>query len=398
MTPWKSQDRRSETLRRVILARLAAALALVAGPFAHRGTAQVPAHPPAAAPAASSPASAKELLDAVGAALAEANAVAFEAKFTTRIDTIEIAQREKVLLERPDHARLELAGAGQDQLLVYDGTTAWHYLKYKRAYLKSKQLGTAKLEQYGVGLAATLFFSKGAGALAAYVADAAVTTEKLGDDECRVVEWRVGPEASRVWIAGNRLRRFRTAHSVGTQSIEQTVDYGEFDLAPKVADGAFTFVPPDRASPLEPDSEEGLLEVGAAAPDFAVTTLDGKSMKRRDFGEGALLVTFWFYGCATCREELPRVEKLHVEFAPRGVRMIAVNFRDPRETVATYFAKEKFTLAPVLQEQDAVSESFGVKVYPTTYLLDREGRVAWRAVGFDEASLRAAPATVAAAK
>jgi hypothetical protein len=45
-----------------------------------------------------------------------------------------------------------------------------------------------------------------------------------------------------------------------------------------------------------------------------------------------------------------------------------------------------------------VSESFGVKVYPTTYLLDREGRVAWRAVGFDEASLRAALEKVAAAK
>jgi outer membrane lipoprotein-sorting protein/peroxiredoxin len=376
-------------------ARIASAIALVAFASARSASAQAPALPPSAAPFASS---AKELLDAVGAGMAEASAVAFEAKFTTRIGQIEIAQKEKVLLERPDHARLELAGAGQDQLLVYDGTTAWHYLKYRRAYLESKQLGTAKLEQYGVGPAASLFFSKGAGALAPYVADAAVSTEKLGDDECRVVAWSVGPEESRVWIRGSRLRRFRTVHSVGTQSVEQTVDYGEFDLAPKVAADSFTFVPPERASPLEPDSDEGLLEVGAAAPDFAVTTLDGKTMRRRDFGEGALLVTFWFYGCATCREELPRVEKLHVEFAPRGVRMVAVNFRDPRETVATYFAREKFTLAPVLQEKDAVSEAFGVQVYPTTYLLDREGRVAWRAVGFDEASLRAALEKVAAAK
>jgi len=378
--------------------RVATAIALFACPLARSGTAQAPVRPPAATPVASSASSAKELLDSVGAALGDASAVSFDARFTTRIASVEIAQREKVLLERPDHARLELAGAGQDQLLVLDGTTAWHYLKFKRGYLKSKQLGMAKIEQYGVGPAATLFFSKGAGALVPYVADAAVTTETLGDEECRVVAWSVGAVESRVWILGNRLRRFRTVHSVGTQSVEQIVDYGAFDLAPKVAADAFTFMPPERASPLEPDSEEGLLEIGAAAPDFVVTTLDGKTMRRRDFGEGSLLVTFWFYGCATCREELPRIEKLQQEFAPRGVRIVAVDFRDPRETVATYFAKEKFTFTPVLQEKDAVSEAFGVRIYPTTYLLDREGRVAWRAVHFDEVSLRAALEKVAAAK
>jgi hypothetical protein len=67
-----------------------------------------------------------------------------------------------------------------------------------------------------------------------------------------------------------------------------------------------------------------------------------------------------------------------------------VNFGDKAETASAYFAKEKLRITPVLQKQDSVSKSFGVRAYPTTYLIGAEGDVLWRAVGFDEASLRSA--------
>jgi thiol-disulfide isomerase/thioredoxin len=341
---------------------------------------------------------ATDVLAAVAAGWRETPALAVDVVVKTRIQELEVAQKAKLLLARPDRARLELSGAGQDALLVYDGSSSWHYLKAKRVYLKTKQLGFSKLEQYGAGPVATLFFEKGVGPLASYLADATVTSERLGDDDCQVVAWTVGNEESRVWICGDRLRRFRATRSINGQTFEQTIEYKPFDLAPTVAADAFTFTPPERARPMDPEGEDALLEVGSKCPDFVATTLDGRTMKPSDLAGAPFLVDFWFYGCATCREELPRLQKLNEEFGPRGVRMLAVNYGDPAATIATYFEKSKLTLTPLQQKDDEVTRAFGVQSYPTTYLVDRDGKIAWHAVGFDEASLRAALEKLAPAK
>jgi thioredoxin-like negative regulator of GroEL len=87
-----------------------------------------------------------------------------------------------------------------------------------------------------------------------------------------------------------------------------------------------------------------------------------------------------------------------VEYAKRGVAMVAVNFGDRQETIAVYLAKEKLALVAARQEKGEVSDAFGVRTYPTTYVIAPDGKVAWRMVGFDEASLRSALDKVAPAK
>ncbi len=68
--------------------------------------------------------------------------------------------------------------------------------------------------------------------------------------------------------------------------------------------------------------------------------------------------------------------------------MLAIDFGDKAETVAAYFRNERFALTPLLQESDEVSRAFGVQSYPTNYLIDADGKVAWRMVAFDEAAFR----------
>jgi hypothetical protein len=89
---------------------------------------------------------------------------------------------------------------------------------------------------------------------------------------------------------------------------------------------------------------------------------------------------------------------LNAEFAKRGLAAVAVNFGDQAETIAAYFAKEKLALTPARQEKGEVSEAFGVRTYPTTYLIGADGKVAWRMVGLDEEALRAALEKVTPAK
>jgi AhpC/TSA family protein len=95
---------------------------------------------------------------------------------------------------------------------------------------------------------------------------------------------------------------------------------------------------------------------------------------------------------------LPRLQSLANEYAERGLVAWAVNFGDKPETVRAYFEKERISMPPLLQIENKVSKAFGVQAYPTTYVLGPDGKVAWRAVGFDETSLRSALEKVAPPK
>ena len=92
------------------------------------------------------------------------------------------------------------------------------------------------------------------------------------------------------------------------------------------------------------------------------------------------------------------MQTLAKEYAKRGLIALAVNFGDKPETVRACFEKERITMTPLLQNENKVSKAFGVQAYPTTYVLGPDGKVAWRAVGFDETSLRSALEKVAPAK
>jgi hypothetical protein len=78
--------------------------------------------------------------------------------------------------------------------------------------------------------------------------------------------------------------------------------------------------------------------------------------------------------------------------------MVAVDFGDKPETIAAYFEREKIGLTPARQERNEVSFALGVRTYPTTYLVGADGKVNYRAIGLDEAKLRAALEAVAPAK
>jgi hypothetical protein len=68
---------------------------------------------------------------------------------------------------------------------------------------------------------------------------------------------------------------------------------------------------------------------------------------------------------------------------------------DSKDVIKKYFEEKKFTFLTGLTGKNAgaaydLAEKYGVMAYPTNYLLDPNGKVLWRSVGFDEASLRGA--------
>ena len=73
-----------------------------------------------------------------------------------------------------------------------------------------------------------------------------------------------------------------------------------------------------------------------------------------------------------------------------GLQLVAINMGDTKDVINQYVAEGKFTFPIVMGEQGKVFEEYGVQAFPTNYLLDGEGNVVYRSVGFDEAGLKAA--------
>ena len=98
-----------------------------------------------------------------------------------------------------------------------------------------------------------------------------------------------------------------------------------------------------------------------------------------------VLLDVWATWCEPCKDALPLVEQLAAANGPRGFRAYAVSIdADPRE-VSRFVAETKLALPVLLDpDADASEHKLGVRLMPTSFLLDRAGRVRFVHEGFDE--------------
>jgi thiol-disulfide isomerase/thioredoxin len=107
----------------------------------------------------------------------------------------------------------------------------------------------------------------------------------------------------------------------------------------------------------------------------------------RDRGS-VVLLDIWATWCDPCRDALPIYEQLQKQYGAQGLRVYAINMdEDPRQI--DKFVRDLNVQLPILRENDGVVEkSLGVRLMPTTFLLDRQGRLRHRHEGFNEAFLQ----------
>lgn len=101
-----------------------------------------------------------------------------------------------------------------------------------------------------------------------------------------------------------------------------------------------------------------------------------------------VLLDVWATWCEPCRDALPVYQDLAREFGPRGLEVYAINIdADPRGI--TPFLEEAKVSVPVLLDPEAklAGEVLHVMLMPTSYLIDKQGRVRFVHEGFDEGQL-----------
>jgi peroxiredoxin len=125
------------------------------------------------------------------------------------------------------------------------------------------------------------------------------------------------------------------------------------------------------------------LRVGDPAPAYAAATLDGDTLALEELRGTVVLLNVWATWCPPCREEMPGLEALHREFSGQPFRVLGVSVdgatadREVREFVE----RNGITFGILRDPEERVVRAFRTVGVPETFLIDREGRIAWRWIG-----------------
>jgi thiol-disulfide isomerase/thioredoxin len=124
------------------------------------------------------------------------------------------------------------------------------------------------------------------------------------------------------------------------------------------------------------------------APTLRLLDADDKPVDLAQYKGRVVLVNFWATWCPPCRKEFPSLGRVRKLFKPNQFEVLAVNVGEDPDTVFSFAGITDF---PVLFDRDAQAMArWGVRGLPTTFLVDRAGRLAYRATGgreFDDADI-----------
>lgn len=123
-----------------------------------------------------------------------------------------------------------------------------------------------------------------------------------------------------------------------------------------------------------------------AAPAWELQDLDGRPVKSTDFKGKVVVLDFWATWCPPCREEIPGFVKLQKKYEAQGLVIVGIALDDGGAATVKKFAQKSGINYPVLMGNDRVSQAFGgIEALPTTFILDREGKIAGRHIGLTKA-------------
>ncbi len=120
------------------------------------------------------------------------------------------------------------------------------------------------------------------------------------------------------------------------------------------------------------------------AEGFILEDLSGSMVSLKDFRGKAIFLNFWASWCGPCRIEMPAMELLWQIFQDDDFVILAVDVEEKRDTVSSFIEKNNYTFSVLLDSRGKVANMYSIRAYPTTFLIDGEGKVVGKAVGARE--------------
>ena len=121
------------------------------------------------------------------------------------------------------------------------------------------------------------------------------------------------------------------------------------------------------------------------APGFEIENLAGGNAGLKDYRGKIVLLNFWATWCMPCRAEMPGMESLWQKYKEQGLVVAAVSVDDgSRGRVETFSKLFDLNFPILLDPESKVSDLYKVSNMPTSFLIDRDGKIISRIVGTDD--------------
>ncbi|MCP4683139.1 MAG: TlpA family protein disulfide reductase [Desulfobacterales bacterium] len=128
---------------------------------------------------------------------------------------------------------------------------------------------------------------------------------------------------------------------------------------------------------------------GPVAPDFSLPDLNGRMKTLSQHRGQVVLLDFWATWCPPCRMSIPFLIKMQKKYAEKGFIVLGISADDPRRATDTSLKdfKKKYKINyPVMRYKQKVLNDYffyGSMSLPTMFIIDREGRIRDKIIGFD---------------
>ena len=136
---------------------------------------------------------------------------------------------------------------------------------------------------------------------------------------------------------------------------------------------------PEGGGPAVPSSAG---EVGSKAPNFELMDLSGKKAQLSDFTGKVVILDFWATWCGPCRAEVPDLVRLQSKYRDKGLLVVGLSLDAEGASAVKPFAEEFNVNYPMLLANADTARRFGGIIgIPTTFVLDRQGRIVKKFMG-----------------
>jgi peroxiredoxin len=137
------------------------------------------------------------------------------------------------------------------------------------------------------------------------------------------------------------------------------------------------------------------LEAGQAAPEIQLKDPSGKPVILSSFKGRVVVVDFWASWCGPCRQSMPFLERLSKTYKNKGLVVLGVNVDNDVKTAAKFLAEVHVSFAVLNDTQKNVAKAYAPPTMPSSYIVDKMGRIRHVHAGFKDSDAKQFEAEVA---